>query len=141
MARPSPRLPPVTMTLRMLARHFACRGNSQRGNDVYRCRNLMPGKRVSTKLEDLTLKFTNIPHRGIRLVLENYVCHHERTGYRILSRPDERHPDLRMPIDHTFDLFRMDLKPPNVDDPISPPHKIIAITPKVDHVTRVNEAL
>jgi len=125
----------------MVPRHFSRRSNRKGGNNVYRCRNLMPRKQVSTKLQDLMLKVVVLLDRCVRIPLDNYVGHDQRTGDEVLSGPDERHPNLRVPIDHRFDLLRMNLEAPNVDGPIPPPGEIVAVTPQFEHIAGVNKTI
>src|SRR2546422_8406366 len=49
MAMPSPRLPPVTITLRIATHHFACRSDGQGRNEGDRRRNLVPRKRCAAE--------------------------------------------------------------------------------------------
>src|SRR5258708_14772851 len=53
MPSPKPRLPPVTMTLRRMPGHLACRGDLERRDDADSRRNLVRRQRVATGLEDL----------------------------------------------------------------------------------------
>ena len=58
--------------------------------------------------------------RRLRARLQNHVGDDERTRDRVLSRPDQRHPNLRVTIDNCFDFLRMYFQAADVDDPISP---------------------
>src|SRR5262245_25940613 len=52
--RPIPRLPPVTITLRIITNQFACSGNFQRGDATDRNRDLVCGQALAAGLDDLT---------------------------------------------------------------------------------------
>src|SRR2546425_12643346 len=56
MPRPSPRLPPVTMTLCMKASEFPCRGNLERGDEADRRRDLVGHEARVTGFQDLPLE-------------------------------------------------------------------------------------
>src|SRR5579872_1439208 len=138
MLSPIPRLPPVTRTLRMMARHFACRGDSQLGNDVNGCWNFMPGKRISANLQDLPLQFGCL---GSRVSLDHYVSDDQGTGNGALSRPHKRHPNLWMPVDYSFYFLRVNFQAANVNHSIPAPNEIVAISAAFENIGRVNEAI
>jgi hypothetical protein len=58
-----------------------------------------------------------------RAVSQNYVGYHERTGDRVLSGAHQRHPNLRVTIDHCFDFLRITFKPPTLMTPSRRPTK------------------
>src|SRR3989475_8885007 len=141
MAMPSPRLPPVTITLRIATHHFACRSDGQGRNEGDRRRNLVPRKRFAAELQDLALDFCNPSVRWVGLCFQNDVGDDERTCDGVLSGPHKRHAYARVAIDHCFDLLRMDLEAANVDDPTPSADKMIAVTTQLDHVAGVDEAV
>ena len=56
-------------------------------------------------------------------------------------RPDQRHLNLRMTIDHRFDFLRMDLQASDIDDAIPPADEIIAVAAQFEHVAGIDEAV
>src|SRR5260370_14030731 len=140
-ARPSPRLPPVTSTSRMLTCQFTRGIEFQGRKDVYRRRNLMPGKHASTELQDLVLKIIRWDRRRDGFFREHDVSNHERPSDRVLLRPYQRHPNPGVPVDDGLYFLGMHLKAPNIDHSISSPDEIIAVTPQLEHVAGVNEAI
>src|SRR2546425_11085092 len=61
--RPSPRLPPVTMTLCMMASEFPCRGNLERGDEAERRRHLVGREGRAAGLRDLELEGVDLTGR------------------------------------------------------------------------------
>src|SRR5215469_6313289 len=56
---PSPRLPPVTMTLRIAAHQLASVGDGQRRNDVNCYRDLVGWKSLATEVKNILLEPAN----------------------------------------------------------------------------------
>lgn len=90
----------------------------------------MSGKHVSTQLQNLMLKLNRWLGHGGRFLPKHHISNDERPGDGVLSHPDKRHPNPRVPVDHGFYFLGMDLKAPNIDHSISSPHEIIAVTPQ-----------
>src|SRR5437879_5931645 len=88
MPRPSPRLPPVTMTLRMAACHLAGCRKDQRADKVDRRRDLVPSKHLTAKLHDLALDLARGPARQIRFCFQDYVGDDDPTRNGVLSGSD-----------------------------------------------------
>src|SRR6185436_15053183 len=107
MARPSPRLAPVTRTLRIAALELAARRNRERRYEVDRRRNLVPGQARAAMLLDLVLERARIPCGGG--AGEHYVRDDQGAGDWALAPPHQRQAHMRVRIDHRLDLFRMDL--------------------------------
>src|ERR1041385_6044913 len=107
---PSPRLPPVTRTLRMRARELAAVGHREALHKRDRNRYFPFGLAVAAELDDLTLDFRFACVRVACVErVENHVGNHNRSRDRVLLRTHQRHSHVRMTIDHPFDFFRMDL--------------------------------
>src|SRR3954463_326431 len=109
MPSPSPRLPPVTMTLPIVPSKLTGWGYSQGGNEANRCRNLVSVQGASTGLENFRLGI--LSYRSIESFLgitgENNVGGDHGSRDWISARFDERHPYLWMSIDHCLDFLRM----------------------------------
>src|SRR5689334_17098091 len=127
---PSPRLPPVTMTLGIATPEFAGRRDLECVDDADRRRNLERGQRAPTRGEDLGLGALDrrTVERPLSIQCENDVGGDNRAGDRVLARRNQRHADTWMPIDHGFDLFRMNLQATDIDDAAPPAHEIPAAT-------------
>src|SRR6266480_4742657 len=141
MPRPSPRLAPVTRTLRIPAHDLACRGNRQRSNKVDRRRNLVPGKCRATVLEDRVLECLAACVRGAGFSVQNHVRDDERARDGVLLGPHLRSAHLRVRIDHRLDLLRVHLLAADVDDAVAPADEVIAFTAELHDVPRVDEAV
>src|SRR5881296_2088939 len=101
----------------------------------------MPGKRLVAELQDLALECGRRSGPGIRLCFKNHVGDDERTRDGVLPGPHERHPHLRVAIDHGFDFLWMNLQSANVDDPASPANEIVAVGAQLHHIAGVDEAV
>src|ERR1700704_5317706 len=141
MPRPSPRLPPVTRTLRISAHDLACRSNGQRRNKVDRRRDLVPGKCCATVLKDRVLESLAASVRGAGFSVQNHVSDDERAHDGVLLGPHLRYAHLRVRIDHRFDLLRVHLLAADVDDAVPSADEVIALTAELHDVPRVDEAV
>src|SRR4051812_29854893 len=134
MARPSPRLPPVTMTLRMTGQ-LAGGGELQGRNETDRGGNLVRSEMIAAESEDLA----GTPRLG------RAAQHHRggdpRTRERTPSRPHHRHADRRMAVDGRLDFLRVDLEPADVDDAVAPAQEVVPIAAPFDDVARIDEAV
>src|SRR6266852_3352981 len=111
MARPIPRLPPVTTTLCILAGQLAGWRHVERRNEAYHRRHLVIRKRPATIRHDL------VPNRGLQAIRrrrENDVGDHDGTGDWAAARSDPRHTNLLMPIYDGLDLLGMNLEPADI---------------------------
>src|SRR6266403_911179 len=108
MARPIPRLPPVTTTLCILAGQLAGWRNVERRNEAYHRRYLVDRKRLPASRHDLVANCTGAKRIG--RLRENDIGDHDCTGDGASSRPDPRHADLPMPIYDGLDLLGMNLE-------------------------------
>src|SRR5438093_6505117 len=134
MPRPSPRLPPVTRTLRIPAHDLTCRGNGQGRNKVDRRRHLVPGKRRATVLEDRVLESLAAPARGAGFSVQYHVSDDERPHDGVLLGPHLRNAHLRVGIEHRFDLLRVHLLAADVDDAVPSADEVIAFTAELHDV-------
>src|SRR5437762_876537 len=139
MPRPRPRLPPVTMTLRSMARDLARRRDGERRDEGDRRGHLVAGKLAETELQELVGELRTLTVRGVDLRSQHHVGDHERAGDGILPGPHERHPHLRVAVDDSLDLFGMDLEAADVDDPAASADEVVAVSAALDHVPGVDE--
>src|SRR6266851_3564082 len=142
MARPKPRLPPVTMTLRMRTRQFASLADRQGRYEADHHRNLVLGQGGATAFEDFPPQRSDLSAgaAGLRLFLQDNLGHDDRAREGILSRAHERHPHVRMPIDDRLDLFGMDLQAADIDDAAFSADEMVAIAAQLQHVAGVHES-
>src|SRR5437660_3164688 len=141
MARPSPRLPPVTRTLRIVPHQLAGRSDVQGRDDGDRGRNLVRRQRVATMLQDLLLEAGGSSVDGVGPRGQHHVGHDQGAQERVVSRPDPRHPHPWVAIDHRLDLFGMDFQAAHVDDATPSADEVIAACMRLDHLASVDEAL
>src|SRR5437879_13463082 len=101
MPRPSPRLPPVTMTLCMMASEFPCRGNLERGDEADRRRNLVGREARVTDLQDLALEVLDLTARAARsgVSLQHHIGGAERARNGPSPHPNVGHADRRIAVD------------------------------------------
>src|SRR5207302_9523760 len=139
MPRPSPRLAPVTRTLRIPAHDLSCRGNRQRRNKVDRRRHLVPGKRCATVLKDRVLESLAASVRSAGFSDQNHVSDDERARDGVLLGTHLRSAHLRVRIDHRLDLLRVHLLAADIDDAVPSADEVIAFAAELDDVPRVDE--
>src|SRR2546426_1840525 len=133
--RPRPRLPPVTMTLRM-AGQLAGGGDLEGTNKTDRRRNLVGGQRVVADLKDLALDV-----RAAGLCVQDDVGGDERTGDRTFSRLHPRHSYRRVSVDRRLDFLRVDFQSSDVDDAVPSTEEVVAVAAAFHHVAGVDEAV
>src|SRR5580704_16226544 len=125
--RPRPRLPPVTITLRM-ASHLAGGGNLERGNEPDRRRDLVRGQGVVTELKDLALEVDNLAASGgIGLAFQDDVGGDQRSDDGTPGGPHHRHSYRRVAVDRRFDFLRVDLQHSNVDDAAPSTQEVVPV--------------
>src|SRR5580704_12443953 len=78
--RPMPRLPPVTMTLRMTAYQLSSLRDVYRGNKADRRRHLMRRQRLAAELLDGQLQFARLITLERRWGFEQHIGNHERAS-------------------------------------------------------------
>src|SRR5437763_5529917 len=114
MARPIPRLPPVTTTLCILAGQLAGWRHVERRDEAYHRRHLVNRKRPATIRHDLVAN--RIGLQPICRRRENDVGDHDGTCDWAAARSDPRHANLPMPIYDGLDLLGVNLEPADIDD-------------------------
>src|SRR5450432_4840046 len=139
MARPMPRLPPVTTTLCIVPRQFAGRRNLERGYEFDHGRHLV--RRQLGPAIGQNLIADVVAPAYIAAIGENDIGDHDRTGDRALARSGAGHPHLRMPVDDGLDFLRMNLEAANVDNAAAPADEVISLAAQLDHVAGVDEAV
>src|SRR3569623_858096 len=120
MPNPMPRLPPVTMTLRMAAHQLSGLRDIKRGNEADRRGYLVRRERLAAELLDGLLQLDCLLSFRRRRISEEDIGDHERTRNRILLRLHQRQPHLRMGVQHGLDFLGMNLKAAAVDHAVAP---------------------
>src|SRR5271170_3957483 len=103
MARPMPRLPPVTRTLCIVSGQFAGCGDFERWHESNDGGDLVRRQRCPAILEYFVADYVPVA-AGVG---QNDVRYYDRAGDRAAARPGAGHADLRMPVDHGLDLLWM----------------------------------
>lgn len=129
------------MTLRIETRHFAGWAESQGRNHLDYGRNLVSRKRLMTELEDFVPQFANLLGWQVWTDSWNHVGDDERTRDGVLARPDKRHPDLRVPVDHSFDFLWMNFHSANTNYPIPSSDETVAVAAQFEHIACVYKAI
>src|SRR5262245_45462498 len=142
--RPNPRLPPVTITLRMVTCHLTRGIDGQNGNEVERYRNLVPRQGVAAEPQDLVLQrlilaFHNSPVRCVCISMQHHIGDDKRARNGTSARPDTRHAYRRVLVQHSLDLLRVDFQSSDIDDPAPAAQEVVAIAASFHDVARINE--
>src|SRR2546430_3123751 len=135
MPKPRPRLPPVTMTLRMLANQLSGRADVERRHESNRRGHLVGGEPLVAEAEDVGL----VGRR--RLAVDDDVGDDQRSGDGTAPRPDAGHADGRVTSDHRLHLFGVHLLAADVDDTRPTTEEVVAVTALLHDVAGVHEAL
>src|SRR5438105_1677490 len=139
---PSPRLPPVTMTLGIAASELARGSDVQRPDDAYRRRDLVRRERAAASREDLGLRVLDAYGvESLLIIREHHLGGNDGPGDRILPRRHERHAHAGVAIDHRLDFFGMDLEAADIDNPATSAGEVIAVTATLDDIAGVDESL
>src|SRR5271156_6043423 len=135
MARPRPRLAPVTMTLSM-ARELSRPGHRQIGDEAQPRRRHMGGQTRAAGGEDFALqtRFRRM------LVAQHDVGDHQCAGDRIRTRENATRAHRRMRVERRLHLLGMNLGAADVDDSAAPTEKKQPIAATLDHVPGIDEA-
>src|SRR6266853_1026721 len=139
MPRPSPRLPPVTMTLRIRPGELAGGGNVERGHEMDDRRYFVPRQGLATGIENLVFQSLGLGYAGRGL--DHDIGDDDGPGDRALARLDQRHADRGMAVDHRLDLFGVDLEAADIDDPAAAADEMVAAVAQLDHVAGIDEAV
>src|SRR3984957_8173295 len=109
MPRPSPRLPPVTMTLRMGADQLSRFCHREVRHKIDRGWNLVLCQFAAAKLKDLALQHGHVAIGRLWRRLQHHIRHHQSADDRVLLHAHQRDADFGVAIDDRFNLFRMHL--------------------------------
>src|ERR1700719_4454474 len=144
MPSPSPRLAPVTKTVRaalaIAPRQFAGRADVERRHDRDGRRNLVARQSFAAERQYVVLDLL-LSARARAIGFEHDVGNHDRAGDRALFRPHQRHSYLWMPVDDRFDLLGMDLQSADIDDAAAAAGEDVAIAAPLHHVTGIDETV
>src|SRR5215469_5359807 len=144
MPSPRPRLAPVISTVRarglpITPGQFAGRRNVERRHDADRRWHLVQRQHVAAKLQNVG--FDRAGFNAGTFALEHDVGGHDRAGDRAALRPHQRHADLRMTVDHRFDLFGVNLEAADVDDAAAAAGEHVAVAGEFHHVAGIDETV
>src|SRR5258708_4570559 len=114
MARPMPRLPPVTSTLRIGARQLAGAGDVERLHESDHRRYLVWRKALPAICDDVIAD--RLCLRRVGTIGKHHVSDHDGAGDRALARAHPRHPHTLMAVDHRLDFLGVNLEAPDIDD-------------------------
>ena len=138
MARPIPRLPPVTRTLRIDPLQLAAGGHGQRRHEAKHRRNLVRREIAATGRQDLGLD--RAPRRSAASA--NTTSATTIAPVIGLRRPlTTRHPHGGVTVDHRLDLLGMNLQAADIDDAAAAADEMVAVASPLDHVAGVDEAV
>src|SRR5580704_6723663 len=144
MPSPSPRLAPVTSTVRaalaIAPRQFAGRTDVERRHDRDGRGNLVARQRRAAELQYVVLDLL-LAARVSAFGFKHNVGNHDRAGDGISLRPHQRHSHLWMPVDDRLDLLGMNLQPTDIDDAAAAAGKDVTIAAPLHHVAGIDEAV
>src|SRR5579884_1224684 len=141
MPRPRPRLPPVTITLRIGTHQLSGFGDGQRRNKVDRGGHFVGRQTLSAEQQDVFLKAASGMLPGLRRGVQNDIGNHEGSSYRVLPGAHERHSYVGMLVNHRLDFLRVYFESSHIDNAISPPDEIVAIPAQLNHIARIHKAV
>src|SRR5262249_24497372 len=81
MPRPKPRLPPVTMILRIVAHYLSSRTDGESRDKVQRRRNHVTRESLPAEPQNLILEFTTLLI-SVHVSVQNHIGHDQRTCNR-----------------------------------------------------------
>src|ERR1043166_8543324 len=142
MPRPSPRLPPVTMTLRIVPRQLAAGRERQRRDEADGGGHFVPRELPDAQFDDFPPQALGVGSVvAVEMLAQYHVGNHDRPGDRVAARVHQRKPYRRMAVDHRLYFLRMDLETAYVDDAPAPADEIITLATQLHHVVGVDEAV
>src|SRR5579862_2064800 len=143
MESPSPRLAPVTITLRIGAHQFSGSRYLERWHDPHHGRDLMRGEHPATLLDDVVRdRVIRRPPGALgRGVIEHHLRGHHRAGDRAAPCLYQGHPHPGVRVDDRFHFLRMHLEAADVDDASASTHEVIAAVTQLEAISRVYEAV
>src|SRR5665213_3059332 len=139
MARPIPRLPPVTRTLCIVPGQLSGRGNIERADEPDHSGDLV-GRQRRPAIGQYLIADLTAP-AGVAAFNQNDIGDHYAAGDRAASRFGARHAYLRMPIDDGFYFFRMNLEAADIDDAAPPSDEVVSVSAQFNHVTGIDVPL
>src|SRR3984957_18755927 len=125
MARPMPRLPPVTTTLCIGSRQLSRRRDIERRYEFDHGGHLVRRQLRPALGQNFFADSAATTH--IAAIGENDIGDYDRAGDRALARLGTRHPHLGMPVDDGFDFLGMNLQAADVDDAAAPADEVISL--------------
>src|ERR1700686_4487401 len=144
MPSPSPRLAPVTRTMRaalaITPRQFAGRGDVERRHDRDGRGDLMARQRFAAERQYVVLDL-QLAARARVFRFQNDIRNDDRAGDRILLRPHQRYSYLRVPIDDRLDLLGVNLQSADIDDAAAAAGEGVTIAAPLHHVAGIDEAV
>src|ERR1700733_6341079 len=139
MARPIPRLPPVTRTLCIVPGQLSGRGDIERANEPDHGGDLVRWQRRPAIGQNLIADLSATA--GGSSFSQNDIGDHNSAGDRAAPGFGARHSDLGMPVDHGFYFFRMNLEAADIDDAAAPSHEMVSVSAPFDHIAGIHEPL
>src|SRR5580704_13355492 len=144
MPSPSPRLAPVTKTVRaalaIAPRQFAGRTDVERRHDRDGRRNLVARQGFAAERQYFVLDLL-LAASARAIGFQHDVGNHDRAGDRALLRPHQRHSHLWMPVDDRFDLLGMYLQSADIDDAAAAAGENVTIAAPLHHVAGIDETV
>src|ERR1700678_3705602 len=143
MARPRPRLPPVTMTLRTGTHQLPGGGELQLPNEAQAGRDLVGGQDAPARFQKIVLDVLGLRRveRRAHRVLENHFGDHDGAGDRTALRADQRHAYPWIGVQDTLDFLRIYLHAADVDDAAFAPTEVKAAVLEFDQVAGIDESI
>src|SRR5580698_295962 len=135
---PNPRLPPVTITLRMVTDELSSLSDRQRGNEVDDGRDLVRGEFLTAEQQDGLPYLRFVLALVVRFRIQHNISNHQCAGDGIFSGSNQRHTNFRMAIYDRFDFFRMDLQAADIDDPVAPADEIVAVPTEFEGIACIH---
>src|ERR1700757_5350569 len=139
MPSPSPRLAPVTTTLRIRAYQLSGGRHLQPRHDTDGRRSLVCGERLAAALQQLVRELLWRRARPPGLAVgEHDVRDHHRPRDRTASRAHQGHAHPGVSVDDRLDLLRIHLESADVDYAAPAAKKIAAPAALLDEIARVD---
>src|SRR5579862_7711593 len=144
MPRPSPRLAPVTRTVRaalaIAPRQFAGGRDIERRHDRDGSGNLVKRQSFAAKRQYVVLDL-QLAARARAIGFQHDVGNHDRAGDGIFLWPHQRHSYLWVPVDDRLDLLGVNLQASDIDDAAAPAGEDVAIAAPLHHIAGIDETV
>src|SRR6202022_3799933 len=72
---------------------------------------------------------------------QNDIGDHDGAGDRAAARSGAGHPHPRMPVDESLDFLGVNLEAANIDDAAAPADEVVPVSPQLDHLAGIDEAI